>query len=34
MNSAEYVDKLIADQKAAGTDPQQICWNAALACVS
>ena len=33
MNSAEYVDKLIADQKAAGTDPQQICWNAALACV-
>ena len=33
MNSAEYVAKLITDQKAAGTDPQRICWNAALAMV-
>lgn len=33
MNTAEYVDKLIAEQKAAGTDPQLIAWKAALACV-
>ena len=33
MNSAEYVSKLIADQKAAGTDLQAVSWNAALACV-
>ena len=33
MNSADYVAQLITDQKAAGTDPQRICWNAALACV-
>ena len=33
MNSAEYVSKLIADQKAAGTDLQAVAWNAALACV-
>lgn len=33
MNSSEYVMQLIADQKAAGTDPQLIAWNAALACV-
>ena len=33
MNTAEYVSKLISDQKAAGTDPQAIAWNAALACV-
>ena len=33
MNTAEQVAKLISDQKAAGTDPHQIAWNAALACV-
>ena len=33
MKSAEYVKKLIADQKAAGKDPSLITWNAALACV-
>lgn len=33
MNSAEYVEKLIADQKAAGKDLQTVAWNAALACV-
>lgn len=33
MNNAKQVDLLITDQKAAGVDPQQICWNAALACV-
>ena len=33
MNNAAYVDKLIADQKAAGTDLQTVAWNAALACV-
>lgn len=33
MNTAAYVDNLIAQQKAAGTAPQQIAWNAALACV-
>ena len=33
MNSAEYVSKLIADQKAAGTDLQAVAWNAAQACV-
>lgn len=33
MNSAEYVDKLVSDLKAKGTDPQTIAWKAALACV-
>lgn len=33
MNSAEYVDKLIADMKTESVDPQRICWDAALACV-
>lgn len=32
MNSAEYVDKLIADLKNKGTNPQEIAWKAALAC--
>ena len=33
MNSAEYVTKLISDQKAAGKELQEVAWNAALACV-
>ena len=33
VNTAAYVDQLITDQKAAGTDLQQVAWNAALACV-
>ena len=33
MNSAEYVDKLIADQIAAGTPLQDVAWYAALSCV-
>lgn len=33
MNSAEYVSKLIADQKAQGLPLQNVAWNAALACV-
>ena len=33
MNTAEYVDNLIASQKAHGLPSQQIAWNAALACV-
>ena len=33
MNKAEYVDNLITEQKAAGTDLQTVAWNAALACV-
>ena len=33
MNSAEYVDKLIAEQKAAGTELSTVAWKAALACV-
>lgn len=33
MKTAEAVQKLIADQKAAGVDPSLIVWNAALACV-
>ena len=31
--SAEYVDNLIAEQKAQGIPLQEIAWNAALACV-
>lgn len=33
MNTAEYVAALIKEQKEQGIDPQQIVWNAALACV-
>ena len=33
MNSAEYVDALIADQKAQGKPLQEVAWNAALASV-
>jgi len=33
VKTAEAVQKLIADQKAAGVDPSLIVWNAALACV-
>ena len=33
MNSAEYVDRLIADGKAEGKDLQQLAWDAAKACV-
>lgn len=33
MNSAAYVDKLIADGKTAESDLQQIAWDAAKACV-
>lgn len=33
MNSAAYVDNLIADLKAAGVPLQQIAWEAAKACV-
>ena len=33
MNTAEYVGKLIEDQKGQGIPLQQVAWNAALACV-
>ena len=33
MNTAEFVAALIKQQKEEGIDPQQIVWNAALACV-
>lgn len=33
MNSSDYVERLITDQKAAGTPLQVVAWNAALACV-
>ncbi len=33
MNSEQYVDSLIADQKAQGKPLQEVAWNAALACV-
>ena len=33
MNNAEYVGKLITDQKAAGEPLPEVAWNAALACV-
>lgn len=33
MNTAEYVAQLVKGQKEQGIDPQQIVWNAALACV-
>jgi len=33
MNTQQYVANLIATQKAEGKNPQQIAWNAALACV-
>lgn len=32
MNSANYVDDMIIREKAAGKDPQEIAWYAALAC--
>ena len=33
MNTAKMVGEMIAEGKAAGTDLQQLAWNAALACV-
>lgn len=33
MNSAEYVQKLITDEKATGTEKAKVAWDAALACV-
>ena len=33
MNTAEFVAALVKEQKEHGIDPQQIVWNAALACM-